>query len=45
MTSVGMLAAILLSMFAVYAAASWLLGVTEATSVARAVTRRLRRVR
>jgi len=45
MTSVGMSAAILLSMFAVYATASWLMGVTEATAVTRAVTRRMRRVR
>jgi putative peptidoglycan lipid II flippase len=45
MTSVGMSAAILLSMFAVYATASWLMGVTEAAAVTRAVTRRLRRVR
>lgn len=45
MTSVGMSAAILLSMSAVYATATWLMGVTEATVVARAVTRRLRRVR
>jgi putative peptidoglycan lipid II flippase len=45
MTSVGMLAAISLAMFAVYATASWLLGIAEATAVARAVMRRLRRLR
>jgi putative peptidoglycan lipid II flippase len=45
MTSVGMSAAISLAMFAVYATASWLMGITEATAVARTVTRRLRRVR
>ncbi len=45
MTSVGMSAAILLSMFVVYGAAARFLGITEATAVVRAVTRRLRRVR
>ena len=45
MTSVGMLAAISVAMFAVYAVASWLLGITEAAAVVGAVTRRLRRVR
>ncbi|NYI39937.1 murein biosynthesis integral membrane protein MurJ [Demequina lutea] len=45
MTSAGMSGAISLSMFVVYAAASRFLGISEATAVAQAVTRRLRRVR
>jgi len=44
-TSVGMSAAIGIAMFAVYAVASKFLSIGEATAVARAVTRRLRRVR
>jgi len=44
-TSVGMTAAIGISMFAIYAIASKVLRIGEATAVASAVTRRLRRVR
>ncbi len=45
LTSAGMSAVIGVAMFAVYAAASKFLRIGEATAVARAVTRRLRRVR
>ncbi len=45
LTSAGMSALIGAAMFAVYAAASKFLRIGEATAVARAVTRRLRRVR
>jgi len=45
MTSVGMSAAIGIAMFAVYAVASRFLRIEEATAVAGAVTRRMRRVR
>lgn len=45
LTSAGMSALIGVAMFAVYAVASKLLHIEETTAVARAVTRRLRRVR
>lgn len=45
LTSAGMAALIAVAMFAVYAAASKFLRIDEATLAARAVTRRLRRVR
>jgi len=45
LTSAGMSALVALAMFAVYAVASKFLRIAEATAAARAVTRRLRRVR